>query len=72
MVGSQSKSFDRRGTAAPASAPQFLSGVLFWVFSSFPATLLWSSTVVASFVWLLLNDQLHPALIYCLQLFLTA
>lgn len=68
MVGSQFSFLDRGGAAARPS----WSGVLFWAFSSLPAGVLWSSTVVASFVWFLLNDRLHPAVIYCLKLFLTA
>ena len=72
MVGSQFSFLDRGGAAARPSWSQFLSGVLFWAFSSLPAGVLWSSTVVASFAWFLLNDRLHPAVIYCLKLFLTA
>ena len=67
VVGSQFSFLDRGGAAAPVG-----SGVLYWAFSSIPAGVFWSSAVVASFVWFLLNDQLHPALIYCLKQFLTA
>ncbi len=70
MVGSPFSFLDRGGTAASGSmAP---AGILYWVFRSIPAGVFWSSTVVASFVWFLLNDQLHPVVIYCLKLFLTA
>jgi hypothetical protein len=70
MVGSQFSFLDRGGAAA--SGPGVLSGFRYWALSSIPAGVFWSSAVVASFVWFLLNDQLHPAVIYCLKLFLTA
>jgi hypothetical protein len=70
MVGSQFSFLDRGGAAAPAGSG-VLSGFLYWAFSSIPAGVFWSSAVVASFVWFLLNDQLHPAVIYCLKQFLT-
>lgn len=70
MVGSPFSFLDREGAAASGSlAP---SGILHWVFSSIPAGVVWSSAVVASFTWLLLNDLLHPMVIFCLKLFLTA
>ncbi len=72
MVGSQFSFLDREGAAAPASGSRVLSSFLYWAFSSIPAGVFWSSAVVASFVWFLLNDQFHPAVIYCLKLFLTA
>ena len=71
MVGSQFSFLDRGSVAAPASGPGVLSSFLYWAFTSIPAGILWSSGVVASFIWFLLNDQLHPAVIYCLKLFLT-
>ncbi len=71
MVGSQFSFLDRGGVAAPASGWGVLSGFMHWALSSIPAGVFWSSAVVASFVWFLLNDQLHPAVIYCLKLFLT-
>lgn len=72
MVGSQFSFLDRGGAPASASEAGVLSSFLDWVLVSVPATVLWSSAVVASFVWFLLNDRLHPAVIYCLKLFLTA
>ena len=70
MVGSCFRFVDRGGAVAPGS--RVLAGFLSWAFSSIPAGVFWSSAVVASFVWFLLNDRLHPAVIYCLKLFLTA
>lgn len=61
MVGSPFSFLDRGGAAAPASWAESLS-----------AGVIWSSMVVAGFVWLLLNDQIHPAVVYCLKLFLLA
>ena len=72
MVGSQFSFLDRGGAAASASGAGVRSSFLDWVLASVPAGVFWSSAVVASFVWFLLNDQLHPAVIYCLKLFLTA
>ncbi|GEM_PF-2088816 len=70
MVGSPFSFLDRGGAAVSGSTAP--SGFLYWVFSSIPAGVFWSSAVVASFVWFLLNDQLHPMVVYCLKLFLTA
>ena len=61
MVGSPFSFLDRGGAAAPVSWAGSLSAGVFR-----------SSVVVASFLWLLLNDQIHPAVIYCLKLFLLA
>ena len=61
MVGSPFSFLDRGGAAAPVSSAASLSAGVFW-----------SSVVVASFLWLLLNDRIHPAVIYCLKLFLLA
>ncbi len=70
MVGSPFSFLDRGGAAASGSmAP---SGILYWAFSSIPAGVFWSSAVASSFLWFLLNDQLHPMVIFCLKLFLTA
>ena len=71
MVGSQFSFLDRESAAAPASGSGLLSSFLYWTLTSIPAGILWSSAVVASFIWFLLNDRLHPAVIYCLKLFLT-
>ena len=70
MVGSPFSFLDREGAAASGSmAP---SDILYWAFSSILGGVFWSSAVVASFVWFLLNDQIHPMVIFCLKLFLTA
>ena len=70
MVGSPFSFLDRG--SAPASGLAAPSDVLYWAFRSIPAGVFWSSAVVSSFLWFLLNDQLHPAVIFCLKLFLTA
>lgn len=72
MVGSPFSFLGRGGAVAPASWSQTLPVILGRVFRGIPAVVVWSSTVVASFLWFLLTDQLHPAVIYCLKLFLTA
>lgn len=61
MVGSPFSFLDRGGVAAPASWAGSLSAGVFW-----------SSVVVASFLWFLLNDRIQPVVIYCLKLFLVA
>ena len=72
MVGSPFRFLDRGGAAASASGAGILSGFVRWVLVSAPAGVFGSSAVVASFVWFLLNDRLHPAVVYCLKLFLSA
>lgn len=72
MVGSPFSFLDRGGAAAPVSWAETVSGVLSWAFSSVSAGVFWSSVVVASFLWFLLNDRIHPAVVYCLKLFLVA
>ena len=61
MVGSPFSFLDRGGAVAPAS----------WA-GSLAAGALWSAMIVAAFVWFLLNDRIHPAVVYCLKLFLLA
>ncbi len=72
MVGSPFSFLGRGGVAAQVLRPESVSGVLSWALGSVSAGLLWSSVVVGSFVWFLLNDRIHPAVIYCLKLFLVA
>ncbi len=72
VLGSQSSFSNRGGVTTPFGWWAPMTAVLYRAAATLPSGVAWSSTVVASFLWLLLNDQLHPALIYCLKLFLTA
>ncbi len=72
MVGSPFNLLDRGGVGALVSRVESLSGAWFAAFASVSAGVFWSSVVVASFLWLLLNDRIQPAVVYCLRLFLVA
>jgi len=72
MVGSPFSFVDRGGAGALVSWAEALSAVAVDLVRSVSAGVFWSSMVVASFVWFLLNDQIHPAETCWPRLFLIA